>query len=140
MTSRDGAPPATAEKTLAEIVNEVTAKATLLVHEEIELAKAEMQVKVGRLAKGAALGAAAGVFMVFVLIYLLHALSWFFYDVFNFNQVWLGYAITTGILLVLGVIVGLLALRLVRRGTPPTPELAIEEARRTRETLEEARH
>jgi hypothetical protein len=33
----------------------------------------------------------------------------------------------------------LIAVRLFKRGTPPTPELAIEEAKRTREVLEEVR-
>jgi uncharacterized membrane protein YqjE len=134
-----GAPPGSAEKSLGEIVNEVSEKATLLVREEIELAKAEVQQKVTRIAKGAAFGAVAGVFLVFMLIYLLHALSWFWVDLFNWSAVWLGYAVTTGILLVLGLFAGLLALRFFKKGTPPKPELAIEEARKTREVLEEAR-
>jgi uncharacterized membrane protein YqjE len=139
MSDGNGYPPGTAEKSLGEIVNEVSEKASLLVREEIELAKAEVQQKVSRIMKGAALGALAGIFLVFMLIYLLHALSWFWVDLFNFNAVWLGYAITTGILLVLGALAGLLAVRFFKKGTPPTPELAIEEAKKTRATLEEAR-
>jgi uncharacterized membrane protein YqjE len=132
-------PPGSAEKSLGEIVNEVSEKATLLVREEIELAKAEIQQKVTRIAKGAAFGAVAAIFLVFMLIYLLHALSWFWVDLFNFNAVWLGYVITTGLLLVLGLFAGLLAVRFVKKGTPPKPELAIEEAKKTRQVLEEAR-
>jgi uncharacterized membrane protein YqjE len=139
MSDGNGYPPGTAEKSLGEIVNEVSEKASLLVREEIELAKAEVQQKVSRIMKGAALGALAGIFLVFMLIYLLHALSWFWVDVFNFNAVWLGYAITTGILLLLGALAGLLAVRFFKKGTPPTPELAIEEAKKTRATLEGAR-
>jgi uncharacterized membrane protein YqjE len=139
MSDGNGYPPGTAEKSLGEIVNELSEKASLLVREEIELAKAEVQQKVSRIMKGAALGALAGIFLVFMLIYLLHALSWLWVDLFNFNAVWLGYAITTGILLVLGALAGLLAVRFFKKGTPPTPELAIEEAKKTRATLEEAR-
>ena len=139
MSDGKGYPPGTAEKSLGEIVNEVSEKASLLVREEIELAKAEVQQKVSRIMKGAVLGVLAGIFLVFMLIYLLHALSWFWVDLFNFNAIWLGYAITTGILLVLGAVAGLLALRFFKKGTPPTPELAIEEAKKTRATLEEAR-
>jgi uncharacterized membrane protein YqjE len=139
MSDGNGYPPGTAEKSLGEIVNEVSEKASLLVREEIELAKAEVQQKVSRIMKGAVLGALAGIFLVFMLIYLLHALSWFWVDLFNFNAVWPGYAITTGILLVLGALAGLLARRFFKKGTPPTPELAIEEAKKTRATLEEAR-
>ena len=140
MASGNGtAPPGSAEKSLGEIVNEVSEKATLLVREEIELAKAEIQQKVTRIAKGAAFGAVAGVFLLFMLIYLLEGLSWFWNDLFNFNAAWPGFAITTGGLLVLGLIAGLLAARFFRKGTPPMPELAIEEAKKTREVLEEAR-
>jgi uncharacterized membrane protein YqjE len=140
MTSGNGrTPPGSAEKSLGEIVSEVSEKATLLVREEIELAKAEVQQKVSRLAKGAAFGALAGVFLLFTLIYLLEALSWFWDDLFNFNAAWPGFAITTGLLLLLGLIAGLLAIRFFKKGAPPVPELAIEEAKKTRQVLEEAR-
>jgi uncharacterized membrane protein YqjE len=141
MSSGNGTPPpATAEKSLGEIVNDVSEKATLLVREEIELAKAEIQQKITRIAKGAAFGAIAGVFLVFMLIYFLHALSWFWVDLFNWSGIWLGYLVTTGVLLVFGALAGLLALRFFKKGTPPKPELAIEEAKKTRAALEEARH
>ena len=134
-------PPGSAEKSLGEIVNEVTEKASLLVREEIELAKAEVTQKVTRIAKGAVLATVGGIFLVFMLIYFLHALALFLDDVLNVNPsgVWIGYAIVTGGLLVLGVIAILIAVRLFKRGAPPMPELAIEEAKRTREVLEEVR-
>jgi uncharacterized membrane protein YqjE len=140
MASGNGrTPPGTAEKSLGEIVNEVSEKATLLVREEIELAKAEVQQKATRLAKGAAFGAVAAVFLLFMLIYFLEALSWFWNDLFNFNAAWPGFLITTGILLLLGAIAGALAARFFKKGAPPTPDMAIEEAKKTREVLEEAR-
>jgi uncharacterized membrane protein YqjE len=140
MTSGNGrTPPGSAEKSLGEIVNEVSEKATLLVREEIELAKAELQQKANRLAKGAAFGGLAGVFLLFTLIYFFEALSWFWNDLFNFNAAWPGFAITTGLLLLLGLIAGLLSMRFFRKGAPPVPELAIEEAKKTRQVLEEVR-
>jgi uncharacterized membrane protein YqjE len=140
MASGNGTtPPGSAEKSLGEIVNEVSEKATLLVREEIELAKAEMQQKATRLAKGAAFGAAAVVFLLFMMIYLLEGLSWFWNDLFNFNAAWPGFAITTGILLVFGLCAVLFAVQFFKRGAPPTPNMAIEEAKKTREVLEEAR-
>ena len=140
MTDGNVPPPGTAEKSLGEIVSEVSEKASLLVREEIELAKAEVTQKVTRLGKGAAVGAAAGVFLFFAFVIFLHALSWFWVDLLDLTSIWIGFLITTGILVVLGILAGLLALRLFKRGTPPTPELAIEEARKTREAIEEARH
>jgi uncharacterized membrane protein YqjE len=134
-------PPGSAEKSLGEIVNEVTEKASLLVREEIELAKAEVTQKVTRIAKGAVLATVGGIFLVFMLIYFLHGLALFLDDILNVNPsgVWIGYAIVTGGLLVLGVIAILIAVRLFKRAAPPMPELAIEEAKRTREVLEEVR-
>jgi uncharacterized membrane protein YqjE len=132
-------PPDTAEKSLGEVVGEVSEKASLLVREEIELAKAEVQTKVTRLGKGAAIGAAAGVFVVFALVTFLHALSWFFVELLD-SDIWVGFLIVTGILLVLAAIAGLLAYRFFQKGAPPTPDLAIEEAKRTRTAIEEVRH
>ena len=60
---------------LARAIQDVTEKAQLLVREEIALAKAEMSEKVSKLIKGAVFGVVAGVFLVFALIYLLHALA-----------------------------------------------------------------
>jgi hypothetical protein len=137
MTPGDGVKPEEAgEKSLGEIVSEVSEKASLLIREEIELAKAEVQQKVSKLARGAGVAVAAGVFLGFLVGILLQALSWFWVDLFNFSQPWMGFAITTGIMFFLTVVAGILAARWLRGGTPPTPELAIEEARRTREQLE----
>jgi len=129
-------PPDSADKSMGEIVKEASEKASLLVREEIELAKTEMQEKGKRLGKGIAAGIAAGVFLVFALIYFFDALSWFFVDLLDTTSVWIGFLITFGILIALGVIAALLARRWLGSGAP-TPDLAIEEAKKTREVLEE---
>jgi uncharacterized membrane protein YqjE len=128
-------PPEGAEKSLGEIVSEVSEKASLLVREEIELAKAEVTEKVSRLTKGAAIAAAAGVFILFGVVTLLHGLAWLIDDALN-SSAWVGFLIVTGVLFILGIVAGLVAVRMFRRGTPPTPQLAIEEAKRTRHELE----
>ncbi len=143
MSRGDGVrPPASAEKSLGDVVNDVSSKASLLVREEIELAKTEVSVKAARLGKGAAAAAGAGLFGVFALIYLFHALAWLFADLIGGDDetsIWLGYLIVFGILVILAAIAGLLGLRFIKKGSPPTPDLAIEEAKRTRAALEEAR-
>ncbi len=137
----DGLQPANeAEKSLAEIVAEVSRKSSLLVREEIELAKAEVTLKAKRLGGGAAAAAIAGGFGLLALIFFLHGLAWFFADLTGgagIVQIWLGYLITAGVLLLLGAVGGLLALRFFRRGLPPSPELAIDEAKKTRATIGE---
>jgi uncharacterized membrane protein YqjE len=121
---------------LARAIQEITDKAQLLVHEEIELAKAEMVEKVTKLLRGAVFGLVAGVFAVFALIYLLHALSWGLWGLLgNESNFWLGFLITGGVILVIGAIAGFIAMRLIKKGSPPTPQLAIEEAQLIKGTL-----
>ena len=133
-------PPDSAEKALGDIVGDVSQKASLLVREEIELAKAEVQTKVARLGKGAAVAAVAGVFAFFALVMFLFALAFFFDDLFGFEtSIWVGFLIVMGLLLILGAIGGFVAYRFFKRGAPPTPDLAIEEAKRTRAAIEEVR-
>ena len=131
-------PQQTAEKPLGEIVSDVTKQAQLLVREEIELAKAEVTVKVSRIAKGAAAFALAGFFALMMLVFALHTLSWGFHDWLGVKE-WVGYGITTVILLLFTGLAALIGIRLVKKGTPPTPELAIEEAQKTKAVLQEAR-
>jgi uncharacterized membrane protein YqjE len=136
--SADGQrPPDGADKSLGDIVSEVTEKASLLVREEIELAKAEVTTKVTSLARGAAIAGAAGVFLIFAVTIFFHGLAWFFNDLFDIETaLWVGFAIVFGILVLLAIVAGMIAVRLFKRGSPPVPELAIEEARRTRAELE----
>jgi hypothetical protein len=137
MTSNGSTPPG-AEKPLGEIVSEVTSKAQLLVREEIELAKAEITQKVSKLAKGAGFFAGAGVLAIFGLIYLFHMLALGLADWFSL-KVWVGYAIVTVAIFLFVGLLALLGLRSVKKGTPPVPELAIAEARKTQAALKEAR-
>ena len=127
-----------ADKSLGDVVSEVSEKASLLVREEIELAKAEVSQKVTKLGKGAGALAAAGVLAVFALIYLFHALAWFFVDAFDWQStVWPGYLLTFVVIVAIGAVAAFLGIRWLKGGSPPTPELAIEEAKRTREMLEQ---
>ena len=132
-------PPDGADKSLGDVVADVSQKASQLVREEIELAKAEIREKVSKLTKGAVVAGAAGVFAIFGVTMFFHALAWLINDAFNFNAVWPGFAIVAGLLFLLAAFAGFLALRLFKRGAPPTPDLAIEEAKRTRAELEAQR-
>ena len=122
MTGNGMPPQDTGSKSLGEIVAEVAEKASQLVREEIELAKAEVKDKISKLTRGAAAGAAAGVFLN---------------DVFNWEaDIWPGYLMVTLALFLFAILAAVLALRLFKKGAPPTPDLAIEEAKRTRAELE----
>jgi uncharacterized membrane protein YqjE len=124
----------TADKSLGDVVGDVSTKASLLVREEIELAKTEIAEKAKSLAKGSAVAAVAGVMAVFALIYLFQALAWFFNDLFDTvtTSPWIGFLIVFGILIAFAGLAGMMGFRWIKKGAPPTPDLAIEEAKRTR--------
>jgi hypothetical protein len=129
--------PDNGDKSVGEIVSEVSEKASRLVREEIELAKAEVTQKVTSLAKGIGVAAAAGVFLIFAFSIFFHAVAWFFADLYGgASGIWLGFFTSFGILVLLAALAGFLAFRWIKGGAPPTPDLAIEEAKRTREQLE----
>jgi uncharacterized membrane protein YqjE len=133
-------PPEQPTSDLAEAIQEVSEKASLLVREEIELAKAEMTEKVTKLAKGAVVGLVAGIFAVFGLIYLLHGLAWLIWMLIGGTQdFYLGFVIVALILFILGGLGGFLAARFFKSGSPPTPALAIEEAQLIKETVTSSR-
>jgi Sec-independent protein secretion pathway component TatC len=126
-----------ADKNLGEIVAEVSEKASLLVRQEIDLAKAEVTQKVTKLTRGVVAALAAGVFVVFGVAVFFNGLAWFLDDLLNEEtNIWVGFGIVSLGLFVLGILAALFALRLFKKGAPPTPDLAIEEAKRTREELE----
>lgn len=123
------------DRSVGELVAEVSDKTTLLVRQEIELAKAELRTNISRIVAGAVVATVAGVFAVLAIIYLLHAVALFFFDVVGF-PVWVGYLVVTGGLVILGAVCAWIAFRAVKGGSP-APKQAIEEARKTREMLSE---
>ena len=126
---------------LGHAIQDVSEKVQLLVQEEIALAKAEMTEKVTKLVKGAVVGIVAGVFAVFALVYLLHSFSWGLWALFSddANYLWLGYLLVGALLLIIGGIAGFLAARFLKKGSPPTPAMAIEEGRLIKETITTSR-
>jgi hypothetical protein len=127
------APP----QNIATAIAEVSERATLLVREEIELAKAEITEKTTKLVKGAVVGIAAGVFFLMALIFALVGCAWLLYYYLpgnEFTYFW-GFFAMAVILVLLGVLAGLIAAKVVKRGSPPIPTMAIEEAQKIREAV-----
>jgi hypothetical protein len=127
----------TSQASIVEAINEVSDKAQLLVREEIELAKAEVTEKLTKLARGAAVGAAAGIFVIAGLVLFLHGLAWLAYWVIPVpdGTFFWGFFIVAGVLFILGGIAGFLAARWLKSISSPAPEMAIEEAKLIRETV-----
>jgi uncharacterized membrane protein YqjE len=122
---------------IAQAIQEVSERAQILVREEIELAKAEISEKVTTLVKGAIVGIVGGIFAVIGLLFLLHGFAWLAYyllPVPDQTFFW-GFFLVAGVLFLLGGLAGFLAARAFKRGSPPTPKLAIAEAKRIQETV-----
>jgi len=121
---------------LAKTITEVSERAQLLVREEIELAKAEITEKVTKLLKAAVVGVSAGIFVIVGLLFLLHGAAWLaFYVLPVGDQIFWGFFVVAGLLFVLGGLAGYLASRFLREGSPPTPDMAIDEAQKIKKTL-----
>lgn len=120
---------------LAAAITEVSERVTVLVHEEIELAKAETVAKVSSLARGLVAVAAGAVFGVFALILGLETLAWGLNSpIAGTGKIWIGFIITTAVLVVLTGGAFLFAWRKLKVGAP-TPQMAIDEAKKIRETV-----
>jgi Putative Actinobacterial Holin-X, holin superfamily III len=123
---------------IAAAITEVSERASVLIREEIELAKTEIAEKTARLARGAVVAIVAGVFFLTALFFVLIGCAWLLYYELpignEFTYFW-GFFAMAAILVVLGAIAGFLAAKAVKAGAPPTPDMAIEEARKIRETV-----
>jgi hypothetical protein len=126
----------TDDRSVGELVIDVSEKTSTLVREEIALAKAEVSDKVNRLIKGGIVGIAAGVFLLLFLAMLMHAIAWLLNDLFFEETVWLGFLVEALFWLLVAGLAGLVAYRSIQSGAPPTPDMAIEEAKLTKETFE----
>jgi uncharacterized membrane protein YqjE len=122
-------------RSIGEIVFDVTEGVSGLVREEIQLAKAEVTEKAGKLARGAVVGIAAGVFAFLALILVMEGIAWLLNEeVFN-GKTWPGFFIEAAVFLLVAALAALLAYKAVKAGAPPTPDQAIEEAKLTKEML-----
>jgi hypothetical protein len=126
-------PPGSAERqvedmTVGELVFEVSDKASILIREEIELAKTEVTEKFNRLLRGSVVGLVAGVFVLLALALGMHGVAWLLNDEV-FNNEWAGFFVEAGVFLLIAGGAGFYAYRSFKRGAPPTPDMAIEEAK-----------
>ena len=117
---------------LGVAVQQVSEKVSVLIREEIELAKAEVTTKVASLARGAVAAILGAVLGVFLLIFALLTLAWGLNSLLS--SIWLGFAIVMVLLLVLTGGSLLFAFRKLKVGAP-TPKMAIEEGKKIRSTI-----
>jgi hypothetical protein len=118
-------------------VTEVSDRISTLVREELELARAEVSRKAISLAKGTIAILAGAFFGVFAIVFLLLTIAWVLDAILipGAGDIWEGFAIVTVGLAVLAALAFILASRMLKRGVPPAPTMAIEEAKQIRETV-----
>ena len=103
-----------------------------LVQLNLELAKLEGKQKATAVGIAAGLAAVAGVLVVYAIGFAFAAAAAGLSEALS---LWLSLLIVAGILFLAAAIAGLLAVRFVRKVSPPKPTQALEEAGRTVETL-----
>jgi hypothetical protein len=128
--------PRSDERSVAELVFDVSERASTLVREEIELAKSEVSEKVGKILRGSVVGVAAGVFAFLALILIMEGVAWLLAEEVFDGNAWPGFFVEAALFLLIAALAGLIAYRSVQAGAPPVPEQAIEEAKQIRSTLE----
>jgi uncharacterized membrane protein YqjE len=131
-----GPPEPPGDRSMADLVVEVSENASTLVREEIELAKAEVSEKVGKILRGSAVGVAAGIFAFLALILIMHGVAWLLAEELFDGNVWPGYFVEAALFLLVAALAGWFASKALKAGAPPVPEQAIEEAKLTKEMLE----
>jgi uncharacterized membrane protein YqjE len=122
-------------RSVAELVFDVSERASTLVREEIELAKAEISEKVAKILRGSVVGVVAGTFAFLALILFMEGVAWLLNQEV-FDNAWAGFFVEAAVFLLIAAGAGYFAYRSVQAGAPPVPDQAIEEAKKTREMLE----
>lgn len=99
---------------------------------EIELATMELKRKLAALGIGIGMGLGAAIFLLFFLGFLFATIA---VVLSIFLDSWLAMLIVTVGLLATAGTLGLLALGAIKKGSPPVPKQAIEEAKLTTQAL-----
>lgn len=124
------------DRSVSELVFDVSERVSTLVREEIALAKTEITEKIIKLVKGSVVGIVAGLFAFLGLILLMHSIAWLLNDLLFGDNFWAGFLVEALIFFAVAAGAGYFAYKSLLAGAPPTPDLAIEEGRRIRQTLE----
>jgi hypothetical protein len=111
---------------------EVAEHASTLARLELELAALELKRKIAALGVGIGLVASAGVFLLFALGFGLAAGAAALGLVVS---TWAALLIVFAALVLFSLLLVLIGLSVIKKGTPPVPEQALEEARLTTRAL-----
>jgi hypothetical protein len=122
----------TDSRSLGTAVKQVAEHTSAIVRLELELAALELKRKVVSLGLGIGFAIGAAVMLVFMVAFVYAAIGAALALVM---PTWAALLVTAGILLLQAALFGLLAVNRIKKGTPPVPEQAIQEAKLTTEAL-----
>jgi Putative Actinobacterial Holin-X, holin superfamily III len=111
------------ERSISELVKDLSQQSSDLARKEVELAKAEMQIKAKRLGIGAGAFGVAGLIALFAFGALTATLI---LALATAMDAWLAALIVTVLYSAIAGVAALIGKRKVEEGTPPVPERAID--------------
>lgn len=117
------------ERTLGQLVSDASTDISTLVKGEIDLAKIEIKSDVQKAGKGGAMLAAAGVFALFMLGFLLTSLAYGISHIFGWNP-WAGFLIVAALLGLIAGVLALVGLKSIKK-IKGKPERTISNAQQT---------
>ena len=115
----------------------VADRARSIVRLEIQLAISELKQKVATLGRGIAMLVGAAIFLLFALGFALATVA---AAIATALSTWLALLIVTGALFLVVGVLAMLGLGAIRKGSPPVPEQAIQEAKLTSEAMKNGKH
>jgi uncharacterized membrane protein YqjE len=110
----------------------VADRARSIVRLELQLAATELKKKVAALGIGIGLLVGAALFVLFGLGFLFATIA---AAIATALSTWLALLIVTGALFLLAGLLVVIGIASIKKGVPPVPEHALEEAKRTAEAL-----
>ncbi|MBD0291111.1 MAG: phage holin family protein [Thermoleophilia bacterium] len=132
MTEPQATNGASSEQSVGGAVRQVAEHASAVVRLELELAALELKRKIANLGVGIGLAVGAALFALFALGFGLATIA---AVLAIFLDVWLALLIVFAGLLLISLVLGLVGMNRIKRGTPPVPEQAIQEAKATQAAL-----
>jgi uncharacterized membrane protein YqjE len=124
------------DRSVGELVQQLSQQTTTLVRQELRLAQSELQEKGKRVGIGAGMFGGAGVVALYGVGALIAAAI---IGIGTLLEPWIAAAIVGVVLLAVAGILALTGKKQVDRGTPPLPEQAIESTKRDVDEVKQAR-
>jgi hypothetical protein len=122
----------TDSQSVGTAVKQVAEHTSSIVRLELELAALELKRKVVSLGLGIGFALGAALMLLFMIAFVYAAIGAALALVM---PTWAALLVVAGILLLQVAVLGILALNRIKKGTPPVPEQAIQEAKLTTEAL-----